>query len=419
MKNFLFIYLFIFIIILSGKAQNYISITGKIVNSQNNEAIPLAHIYTINKMIGSISNTLGNYRINIAVQKNFDTIIVSHVGFEKKIIVINQKSDTIINLFLNPLPLVMSEVVINSLTVEMIFDSLIAHISENYVKQPVIMKSFLRDLNIYKSEPESFKTGTSVKEMALEIYKYPYISCQKNKNLRDQIKLLAWRKIDSFENLEDKYLLGIIPFFVVNNDIMKTINEEFVFSKKWIKKYSYKLEGIVPWQNGNAYKITYEKNYNTGNKIEKGVFIIDIKTFALVSYECFSIPENQNNHEIIPTRLKLGFLSEINYMRIDYECFQNKWYLRSFYSIKKYQYSINKNNKTSVLFKGEYEDLSVLKTQVYNETILVITSIQDASKEFSKSEVLNWKDFELYESDNRIDKIWENYNIINSSDIEE
>jgi hypothetical protein len=52
---------------------------------------------------------------------------------------------------------------------------------------------------------------------------------------------------------------------IANADILKSINKEFVYNRKWRKLYDYQIEGIVPWQNGTAYKISF-KNSLKGRK---------------------------------------------------------------------------------------------------------------------------------------------------------
>lgn len=85
--------------ILSGNAQT-ISITGKIVNADTEEALPFANVSTIQSKIGTATNGDGNFNLIIKTTDLTDTLLFSFIGFEsiKKPIESLTVSDNIIML---------------------------------------------------------------------------------------------------------------------------------------------------------------------------------------------------------------------------------------------------------------------------------------------------------------------------------
>ena len=118
-------YLLIFLILFSYQtyAQNTI-LKGTVNNAETKEPIPGANITVKGKLIGTITDTKGNFSLNTSANLPLE-LIISSLGFQKQEITV-VATDNPISVVLNEKSELMDEVVISASRVE-----------ENIMKSPV------------------------------------------------------------------------------------------------------------------------------------------------------------------------------------------------------------------------------------------------------------------------------------------
>lgn len=400
-------------------SQQYFRISGKIIDNSNHQNIPLAHIYISNTNKGTISNTNGDYVINIPTSTPTNALVYSHIGYSNQKISFVPGKDTAINIFLEPMSIVLKEVEIYAPTVRSIFDSLIANLGVNYYSDPIITKTFLRINKSFSSIPQAYKTGNSIKEIAMDIFKYPYV--EGNSNHNDKLKLVAWKKVDSIDHPNESALLNLNVSPLVNSDILKNISHKYIYDKKWMKSNSIELKGIEPYSEGEAFKIIYTEYNKKKQPIIRGIFLIDRNTYALVSYERFTIDKNK-----ILSEKNLRFLNfpvnvnnEFYYFKYSYAKHMDKWSLRSIYSVSKTKNIYENKGVARQLFKAEgYKGLDKIEIEEFSETLLVNTNILTENiREFNSGELFRYGAFKLFEIHPNDDTIWQEYNFMDESDL--
>jgi len=74
----LFIYLIFYSVAFS---QTY---SGKLVDRHSGLPIPYANIGIVNKNIGTVSNANGEFKIELNIKEDNDTLFISCIGYERK-----------------------------------------------------------------------------------------------------------------------------------------------------------------------------------------------------------------------------------------------------------------------------------------------------------------------------------------------
>jgi hypothetical protein len=396
-------------------------ISGNIENVDTKDQIPFAHVYTTIHMIGSISNTIGDYSLNIPVSSKLDTIVFSHVGFATQKIVVNFTNDTTINISLTPVPIELTETIITGLSIHALFDSVVTHISENYPSKPISLDAYLRIRGLFKSEPSSFKTGATLGEFALKIYKTPYSGINnKSSKADDQIKFIEWQKSDTLFLGMDNILFYIYPSFLPRSDVLNNIEESFVYNKKWMKNNSIFIDGIIPYQHGNAYRVIFQQKEKAKGKPYEGIFLIDSKSYAIISYERYLKPTGMDFSDFKKGLFNphFGTYTESSYWKYNYEKIGSKWYLSSINLSTKETKLYENKGLDVVYFSGSNEDLDKATVMEFHDVTFVVTRLTRKNvHKFKKEELLRVRDIKPFVlTDNNIE-FREKYNTISNSDL--
>lgn len=105
-------------------AQSNYVLQGTIYNESDHNPIEFANISIKNTPIGTTTDTLGKFKINIASEKQ-TVIIVSHINYDKKEIIVNDSLfSSNINIYLTPKVIQLSDVVISASLYEQSLDKL-------------------------------------------------------------------------------------------------------------------------------------------------------------------------------------------------------------------------------------------------------------------------------------------------------
>ena len=101
------------ILILFSKNVFSQTFSGKVMNDKTNETLPYANVGIRGKNIGGIADGEGNFNIDISKALPNDQIVVSYLGFEPKIYVVNElKPNQVYEVKLSPKPIQLKEVMV-------------------------------------------------------------------------------------------------------------------------------------------------------------------------------------------------------------------------------------------------------------------------------------------------------------------
>lgn len=174
------LYLTLSPIILS--AQDYITVTGKVFDSETKMPLSYAHVGVKGIPIGTVTNNDGEFDFPIPTRYSGDTLFISmmgYAGYQERITDLKQKSDLIINLKIKSIPL--KEVIVKTdrLTTKEILATAFQKVGENFPDTPYELKGFYRKLN---SEND---TTVLLIEAAIDIFDSGY---QPIKGPKDRVR---------------------------------------------------------------------------------------------------------------------------------------------------------------------------------------------------------------------------------------
>jgi hypothetical protein len=201
---------------LLGNAQNFITISGKIIDSETQEPLSYASITVTNSSLGTIANANGAFIIHIPSGALNSALQISMLGYQPFSIPI-QKINSNEPLFIQLKPAIayLPEVVVkDSLTAKQILQKAYDRLTENYSSRPYQLEGFYRE--IQKADGKY----VSLIEAAVLIESRGMMS-----KSHDKIKLNQLRRSLGYENQH-------VPFWDNYNLLVGFLGQDFVKHKK-------------------------------------------------------------------------------------------------------------------------------------------------------------------------------------------
>ncbi|MFY8036837.1 MAG: carboxypeptidase-like regulatory domain-containing protein, partial [Cyclobacteriaceae bacterium] len=166
-----------------------ITVSGRIVDQENNEALPFASIGIQGKPLGTISNLQGEFDFHIDNTLRNDILVVNMLGyktFEQP--VWSLLTDTLVIRLARANYLLQEVTIKDSLNGGDIMRIALSRMDDNYPSQPFLMEGFYRDLK------KVADTYISLLEAAVEIYDENYQAPRNKYKLRERVALKQVRR---------------------------------------------------------------------------------------------------------------------------------------------------------------------------------------------------------------------------------
>ena len=367
----------------------YFFLTGKIVDFKKREPVVYASVSLLNKPIGTITNSDGNFLLKIHPDLIRDTIIISNMGFAQKLLPAYYFLDED-EIVLEPISIRIKEVKIIATTPEKLLDNIRKNKAENYSGNTKLMTAF------YRETVKQDKNYITVSEAVIELLKASYLNDMRG----DLVKIIKGRRspdVKPFQWFQFKLQGG--PFTITQLDVVKTI-ESFI-NKESQHLYIYNIRRVI-WYNQNpVYILEFEpvQGFNTNGYV--GEMYVHQETFAIVHVNFrHSKPALKNAENVLIRKKPKGVKVKPVYSNyeVNYMHYQNKWHLA--------------NVKASVKFKLRSRK-DKLNSEYLSVSEMLITNIRNTEmKKFERKEAFSSRDIFVDMIDNYDPDFWENYNII-------
>ncbi|WP_083464631.1 carboxypeptidase-like regulatory domain-containing protein [Marinifilum fragile] len=389
MSNKLFICLVLILLCKHAYMQNIQTIKGQISCSNDTITIPYAHIGILGTGIGTVSNINGNFELKGQFNFEKDTLMISHIEYEKKLIPISKlAADT------NFIKLVRNEYLLADVIVlpddkkKEIFKNVIKNLKNNYPDKLYQCEAFYREIQYQKRTNKH----TRLIESAVNIQD------GKTTSPLSKIKcsLLQFRKSDNFteEHWGSKLLkkmLDLSPnhlhLLLVGNPIryykdrLHTSKFNPLTQRYKDKELKFALSHIIQKLDDQIYVFKSTQGISC-------TFYINSKDYAILKYE-----------EEMKSKTSLIFKSSYQYKKID-----NKYYPAFYYNVSITDYL--KNSK----------GLGI------TESSLTFVNYSPDRKKFKRlrSKHVLPNEIDLYEQKMEYDEnFWANYNILLDEPLED
>lgn len=325
-------------------------LTARLIDANTGKPVPFATIVLKNSELGVISNAEGNFRIKKSPNLLSDSLIVTCIGYDKKIMSVKKlKTDVETVIQLNP-----SNIFINEIQVKSKFKKIhskdlvrraLKRINMNYPSKPFDYVAYYRDyqkrnnnyinLNeaIIYSEDNGFNTSYGLTNHRLLDYL--------ENNTFNRINIPEYYSDGISQNSGNKLIPGaFLPdhggneLFILNaHDAIRRYNE-FSFSfietlaEDFIKKHNFKDIEVVYNNDLPLYSIDFESlRWKTPDTIfALGTIFLEPENLAIhrIDYSCFYIKDDGRTKPMFSVQLEYGHNPTVDsLMNLKYISFNN------------------------------------------------------------------------------------------------
>jgi hypothetical protein len=296
----------------------YIRIKGKVFDQETGKPLSFSNVSVKGKSIGSISNELGVFNLNISKGFIMDSLVFSYIGYNNAVIPINQLAinDNIIYLVKDQFNI--KEVVIRSYNAKEILKQAILDIDKNYYTDPYQITAFYREM--VKKE----KDLAAISEAVLNVYKSPYLG-----PYSDQIKLLKGRK-DEFYSKNDTVALKLKAglFTSLYLDVIK--NQTYFLQEKYFCLYSYYVEKVTSYNNRSVYEIVFKPAIYLDENSFEGKIYIDTDDLTMIALDFNITPDaldRMGRGLIVKKAFRTKVKTVLAHYTVNYRKINGKYYL--------------------------------------------------------------------------------------------
>ena len=334
MKYYLFYFrcimglFFFFLVIIQSEAQinpsnntdssSFKYFKGTILDSKTKNELTFASITVSGSNISTISNSEGDFLIKIPIDRQDASLIISFLGYKDKVISIKELKQEKNLLYLEPINILLKEVVVNMIDANKLFSNVLNNRSRNYGDSAIQMIGF------YREAIKKRRTYVSVLESIVDIEKIPFSS-----SVQDQVNILKGRKNVDYTKLDTiNFKLEGGLFTALFIDLIKDPSN--IFSENVFNLYNFRFEDITQINDKQVLIISFKQKSSLEDPapLYSGKLFIDSKSLAIISATFQLNVENRIKAGLIFTRKKPKGLdiypTEVNY-QVDYRQQNNKW----------------------------------------------------------------------------------------------
>ncbi|TRX66478.1 carboxypeptidase-like regulatory domain-containing protein [Carboxylicivirga sp. M1479] len=390
-------------IVQKKEASKTLLIKGRVCDAEGGSPLPLVNVAFINKPMGSITNSEGQFELKVPNNYIGEKIGFSFLGYHSTQITIAD-ADTLLEIDLKPTTIKLNEVEISYKKPDDIIQQLRYHHHQNYFNQQNILESFFR---------ESIKQDdqyVQVSEAIIEIVKPSYITPS---NL-ERVRFIKGRKKNDLQSMDfvDFKLEGG-PFQFSRVDIARYQD----FYKENNSTYKYQYDGIDVLNDEIVYKVRFRPINDDGNLVYQGILYVHSESFALVRAE-FQLTKKalrisgralirKASRKIKAKPIKASYF-------IDYRQYEDKWLLNRIHGhivihINDKRHKIDSEfSAVTELLVSSFELNSKYKlkpSELYKSKYVLADEIKVTDEEF-------WKDYNIIRPDEALENVFKQSKVV-------
>lgn len=254
-------------------AQNGIKeLKGTVLNADSEKPVESAIVVLKGTNVSTVTNSEGFFILKINEDENFETLVVSILGYRTKEINISSFTDDEFEILLKETATQLNTV---SLTSYKDAENLVRQIFRNKEKnnqnQSVLMTAF------YRETIKRRNRDVSLTEAVVNLYKKPYLS-----RATDELELQKARKSTNYKRLDTlAFKLKGGPFSTLYLDIMKY--PEYIFTNELISDYDFSFGPSSSIDNKPVYVVNFKQKESVIAIRYEGKLFIDAESLALAS----------------------------------------------------------------------------------------------------------------------------------------
>lgn len=250
------------------------SFSGKIIDEETGDPLPFATIGFMKVPRGTVTNSNGEFGLNITPDLYEDTLSVSYLGYFGREIPVKQALGNTMTITMRREYVSIPEIIIrNQIPQEIILKTRRA-IPRNYGDSPVMMTGFYREGVLKKNELQTYS------EAILQIFKSSYTATLQN----DQIKVYKSRKIENVDRT-DTLAIRLKAGLSTSLELDGARNLFDFISPEYMQDYNYRLADIVTYDDESAYAIEFEQKEGAELPLFRGTIYINTSDLGILNAE--------------------------------------------------------------------------------------------------------------------------------------
>ena len=260
--------------IAAADKDNFISISGKVVEGTRQKPVGQASVQLFGSNISTVTNNDGIFILNIPLNTVFTRLEIKRIGYSNRIVNAEAIALDKQNLFvLAPETAGDNKAELPAVSAEYLVEQAQKHIGRNYGKESLAKIAFYR---------ESVKKGArnlSLAEVVLDVEKASYSSFDP-----DLVRLYKGRKITDYRTKDTslvKFKGGIISLMMM--DMVK--KRQLFLDESHREMYDYKLEGTAYSDNRLHYIVSFNPRSGANEAFYRGKVYIDAENYAVSRVE--------------------------------------------------------------------------------------------------------------------------------------
>jgi len=392
--KFRFITILCFLIIIITKTtyaqQEKVTINGKIIGDDK-QPVPYADINIPKKGLGTATNINGEFLFIIPSTSNADSLVITCIGFNTKIIAISALTAGPATITLSKSNTPLQEVSIAYRDPMKIIQKAIDRVPDNYINNPHVTRGFYREYTKNSIQP------LELSEAVFDIYNFGY--ADKRDDMFKLIKARDEKNERDFHGIE----VGQKPRSIFNDDVVKHINNDGIFGKEGVKRHDFEVAGIVDFKGSPAYEIDFKEKPGIKETTFRGKVFIDTKTYAFLYFDYYMSPTGLAFTKVgdFATRMLMKlmgmqFTLKTDHTQISYQKVVGKWVLSG----------VVGDNELYIKSPGfNYDFTANLK---FNYVVTAVDTTQTAPFD----EKMNKNDAIENHDTNEGEAFWKDYNVI-------
>lgn len=375
----------------SYSQDDFIKVSGKILNAKTREPLAYANISILKSPIGTVSNDIGEFDIFIPSNFKYDTLSISYVGYRtlKQRISSSTFGETF---YLEEVPTILGEVIVSSDGARRLVEEALQSIPSVYPTEPYLLEGFQRSWEKIDFTDSITYPGTLI-EAALTIYDPGYGQKKDSPKYEEEVYLNEVRRSALMEGWEYG---GNMVKQMLRQNMVRYNRSSILFVKSFLEfpntlEYEWEGSTVLDSENISIVKIDFpnKREFPVSFKV-----YISEKDKAILRFDLYGIKTEINYSTL------LDWHNEVIDVTYIFKRHSGKPYL----SFTKMKY---------VIKKLDLAKKKVIRTEYYSKELLInnliienVENLRKALGQPSKSKSLALQT-RPYNSD-----FWKNYNIV-------
>lgn len=278
--------------------ESFITVKGKVLDKKNKKPIVFATVSAVGTNVGTVTNTEGEFSINIEKGLNIKQLSFKYIGYKNKYVKLKSLASDENVVYLNPTSVSIEEVVVRPENPRELIEKVLKKISDNYSNSPEKMMAF------YRETIKKRRKYVSISEAVVEVYKSEYNKTKAN----DLVKLYKGRKSANVKS-QDTIIMKLRggPNSALLLDIAK--NPDILFYKTDLNSYNFEIDEIASINDKQNYVLKFKQIKNSDFPLFNGKLYVDINTLAITAAEFSLNLEDEDAASLLFVKKKPLFMS--------------------------------------------------------------------------------------------------------------